>query len=153
MSLSAQSKQMSTKARKRAENRHTRRQAKQALAFVDPQQIIDDIVAERYEMDGVLIDEIMGFDAYDLYALDGLSYYDELAHELASVLGDGHDPIRAQPITSTNRLSELIDYYVERRGPLNEEQREQYTTQFYAVEARERSMRPTFSSMMQLVNG
>lgn len=151
MSLSAQSKQMSTKARKRAENRNTRRQAKRELASVDPKQISDDAVAERYEIEAALVDEIFGYDFDDLYALDGLDYKTELGKELDGVLG-GYDPIREQPIESMTRFGELIDHYVDRLGPLNKARQALYTERFFIVQELERSMRPTFGSMMQLVN-
>ena len=151
MSLSAQSKQMSTKARKRAENRNTRRQAKRELASVDPKQISDDAVAERYEIEAALVDEIFGYDFDDLYALDGLDYKTELGKELDGVLG-GYDPIREQPIESMTRFGELIDHYVDRLGPLNKARQALYTERFFIVQEHERSMRPTIGSMMQLVN-
>lgn len=148
MSLKAQSKQMPPKARKQAENRHARRENKRELATLDPKQISDDALAERYEMDAALFDAV--FADYDLYTLDDLDYEVELGKSLDAVLG-GYDPLYEQHIESTARFGELIDYYVGRLGPLNMERLTLYTERFYAIEELERSKRPTLGSMMRLV--
>lgn len=149
MSLSAQSKQMPTKARKCAENRHSRRQAKRELADVDFKQISDDTVAEHYEMHAALVDDI--FDLEDLYALDGLDYETELGKGLDAVLG-GYDPLHEQPIESMARFGELIDHYIQRLGPLNQLRQTLYAERSSEIMELERSKRPTFGSMMHLVS-